>query len=833
MKMGMVIVGLFLAFLAFAPSDGVFAQNPFDIQFPISELGNCGSLEECGTYCDNPANINACLAWAESQGIEVGPHDDRKITGPGGCSTEAECDVFCSQSDHQSECIDFAEREGILSPEEASLAREHAGKIGPGGCTSPESCEGYCSQPTHTQECIQYAVDEGFMTQAQAAGALEFLEIGPGHVGPGRVGPHEPDIDEEKARQILETQGGPGGCQTFDECENFCNIPGNDTTCFDFAIEHGLMSGDDIERVRAMMEIEGPGGCIGRDCEVYCEGPGHELECMEFAVDQGFMSQEEFQEAQKFIKAAEDGGPGGCRGRECETFCSDPAHRDECLSFAKEHDLIPAGELEALERIDAKMKDSGGPGRCRSEEECHAYCSDLSNFDECAAFAADTGLLSPDQAKEMLKQFINVEQFGPEGFGPPPGFGPEGFEGGFGPPPGFEGFGPPPGFEGEFNAEFERQFEERFHQFDQYREFFETGEPPPGFVPPSGDFGFPTPGEFPAGVPSSPDGTFGAGGPENNTKIEINKSPAGHSFGIVDPEGIREFSFNPREGSGYGGGIGGCPKEHKGDTAFFAQAGFPLTAVITDCQDNQAEIIVTGEGFFSVGGGTAPSGFPPPGEFPSGFEFPTPDEFPAPGEFPSDFQFPPPGEFPSEFPVPSTGEEDELLRAKLGDANLFNCVASRVGEEKARALRDGTEHFDFVSKEVVIQCKEGLSFPSPEPSPVPEPAPEPGFSVCPAFPTVDQCPFGQKKVVVFESHECGVYYGCEPEDSISFPALCVTCAAPPAGCVYEGGSCATCGTIVCSTTEPFPTETFPTTEPTSSISILDFLASVLSLFLGR
>ena len=43
--------------------------NPFDIQFPVSELGNCGSTQECKIYCDDPANARACTDWAVSKGF--------------------------------------------------------------------------------------------------------------------------------------------------------------------------------------------------------------------------------------------------------------------------------------------------------------------------------------------------------------------------------------------------------------------------------------------------------------------------------------------------------------------------------------------------------------------------------------------------------------------------------------------------------------------------------------------------------------------------------------------------------------------------------------------
>ena len=45
-----------LAILFFSFAFIAHAQNPFNIEFPIPELGNCGSMDECEAYCDEPAN---------------------------------------------------------------------------------------------------------------------------------------------------------------------------------------------------------------------------------------------------------------------------------------------------------------------------------------------------------------------------------------------------------------------------------------------------------------------------------------------------------------------------------------------------------------------------------------------------------------------------------------------------------------------------------------------------------------------------------------------------------------------------------------------------------
>jgi hypothetical protein len=39
------------------------------ITFPIPELGNCGDKEECKKYCNDPANIPACVKFAKEHGL--------------------------------------------------------------------------------------------------------------------------------------------------------------------------------------------------------------------------------------------------------------------------------------------------------------------------------------------------------------------------------------------------------------------------------------------------------------------------------------------------------------------------------------------------------------------------------------------------------------------------------------------------------------------------------------------------------------------------------------------------------------------------------------------
>lgn len=441
------------------------------------------------------------------------------------------------------------------------IEREMRDMEGPGGCRSEEECDAFCRNPDNAQVCMNFAVKEGRISQEEADFMAKRMRMhregpygppggppgGPPHGPPGPGGPggppSGPQIDEEKAMELIATIGGPGGCSTMQECDVFCSTPGNDEVCINYAIEHGLMPEDEIERVKEMMNMEGPGGCRGRECEAYCSDPAHQEECFEFAVEQGFIDPDEAEEARKFMKITKQGGPGGCMGpQECDIYCSNPDNGDECFEFGKQHGLIPQGEMEIIEKEMEIMKQldvQGGPGDCRGPMECQQYCADPAHFDECAAFSVKEGMMDPGKAKEMLREFMDIEErkferYGPPGFGPPGPMGP--MDQMMGPSMMGGEFGPP-----DFSAEggpasgWEEKFQERFEMFEKHQEEFEKHDefcadpgnfekcrqfgpgmmPPPDIMGPDmmpqdmmpmpmpmqpGEFpheGFPPPGEFP------------------------------------------------------------------------------------------------------------------------------------------------------------------------------------------------------------------------------------------------------------------------------------------------------------------------------------------------
>ena len=456
MARNLALAPLALVFLLFVSI--AFAQGP-NITFPIAELGGCESKEQCKTYCDDPANIEACVAFAESN--------------------------------------------GLMNRDEAAQARTFAGQTGPGGCRGPE-CRTICADPAYRAECIAFAREHGLVPPPQ---------------GP-QV--NEPTIDEDKAMRVVEERGGPGGCRTKDECRAFCDIEGNMETCLAFATEHDLMSPEDLERARKMMTEGGPGGCRGMQCRAYCESPDHAEECLAFAEAQGFIPPEEAEKARKLMNATGPGGCRGieCK-RHCEDpahqkECFEFAVQNGLIS---EEDAARArafmqggGPDEFGGPPGGRFEEFAGPGGCRGPEECIRYCSE--HPEECRGFGPtpsgpqDFGqdraiemrrfevppgmpCNTPEECRALYEERAGEFRDSMQGQGgsfdrtlsPPEFYPPEGMPQGGSFPPQFPPREFPGDYGGEFNAEYEGQYQQQYQP--QYQQQYEgAGGEFQGFQPP-------------------------------------------------------------------------------------------------------------------------------------------------------------------------------------------------------------------------------------------------------------------------------------------------------------------------------------------------------------
>lgn len=201
------------------------------VAFPVAELGNCASKSECHKYCDDLANIEACVDFAKRHNLmsEDDARHAREFArlggkGPGGCTSKEECENYCEDPANMRTCINFAREAGMMRDEELAEAEkvakyvESGGEM-PGGCRGEKQCRSYCEDSAHGEECVAFAQKAGFMS--------------------------------EKEVEIFRKTGGkgPGGCSGR-ACEAHCSDEANREACIAFAMEHDLMSAED----KQMME---------------------------------------------------------------------------------------------------------------------------------------------------------------------------------------------------------------------------------------------------------------------------------------------------------------------------------------------------------------------------------------------------------------------------------------------------------------------------------------------------------------------------------------------------------------------------------------------------
>ncbi len=306
------------------------------ITYPVADLGNCTSYEDCKTYCGVSTNYAKCITYAQKIGLEVEIPSDKKDVfeamqkgkSPGQCKDEVSCRNYCGNTDNIGECADFADKFNLVTPDELKEMRQiaNAKKAGvpfPGNCKTKESCLKYCDNSANAAVCIEFAQKAGFIPKedAEAVGKiLPYLKSG------GKL---------------------PGGCTTKESCGTYCDDDSHTTECVDFALGVGFMTKEDAD-IMKKTGGKSPGNCRSREaCDGYCKDATHTDECIDFAVKAGFVSKEDAEMAKKYKITS---GPGNCKGKaECEAFCVLPENQETCFNFAKDHGMLSKEDLKNIE----------------------------------------------------------------------------------------------------------------------------------------------------------------------------------------------------------------------------------------------------------------------------------------------------------------------------------------------------------------------------------------------------------------------------------------------------------------------------------------------------
>lgn len=332
-----VCVAVFITWVVFFNGTLTQAQTGFEkIQYPVEELGNCQNEQACRKHCDDPKNADKCL--------------------------------------------DFAVKNGLMSSQDVEIARKFLKKEikGPGGCNSKETCEKYCDDISHIKECISFAEENNLIPPDELR---EFKQV----------------------QAALERGVKPPKCKNKKDCELYCEDPSNIKECIAFGKEAGFLHGDELRDAEKMLSaIERgvkPPPCRGRgDCKQYCSAPQNMEMCLNFALEAGFMEEREKAEAEKMLAAVRRGvKPLPCADREeCDAYCSDEGHIEECISFATEAGFMTQEEAEMARKTGGK-----GPGGCKGREECEAFCKNPDNQQTCFDFAKEHGMVSEEDARRM------------------------------------------------------------------------------------------------------------------------------------------------------------------------------------------------------------------------------------------------------------------------------------------------------------------------------------------------------------------------------------------------------------------------------------------------
>ncbi len=230
-----VWLGAFLFALAFA-ANLALAQTPENIKYPVAALGNCGSQSECKTYCSDPAHADACLSFAEQNGLMSREEAalakkviSGQLKGPGGCTSKDKCESYCNDTSHIEECVSFAKANNLMPPEELAQAEKVAAAvqrgIKPPNCRGKKECDAYCSQPANMKECMNFALQAGLMNGEEKSNA-------------------------EKMLKALEAGVNPPNCKGKEECDKYCSDPAHQDECTKFAIAAGFISQEDLQKMK-------------------------------------------------------------------------------------------------------------------------------------------------------------------------------------------------------------------------------------------------------------------------------------------------------------------------------------------------------------------------------------------------------------------------------------------------------------------------------------------------------------------------------------------------------------------------------------------------------
>lgn len=201
-------------------------------------------------------------------------------------------------------------------------------------------------------------------------------------------------------------------CASESDCKIFCDKTENIERCLSFAEKNNLMSKEELQMAKkfANKQMKGPGGCNGKDeCDTYCNDMIHIDECISFAEKNNLMPEKEMKEAKKVQAAIKKGiKPPNCKNKaECDIYCEESSHMEECINFGVEAGFIQGKELEDAQKMLSALKRGITPPPCKGKDACDKYCGEPNNMEVCMNFALEAGMMN-EQEKENSQKMLQA-----------------------------------------------------------------------------------------------------------------------------------------------------------------------------------------------------------------------------------------------------------------------------------------------------------------------------------------------------------------------------------------------------------------------------------------
>lgn len=380
-------------------------------RFPIRNLGNCQSAQECYLYCQIPANTPACWAYANKDSQVLGDSDVQisyPISELGDCNNAKECFSFCNQDANKQTCLTYGQNHGltkstkkIINSRTLEFARSEL------GCNSKDDCRDFCSESDNFDKCRAFGEKYGLAPKLS-------------------VTPAPPDDFLKTARSDL-------GCTNTASCINYCEKPDNRDKCLDFAAKTGKVKKSAVLRdkiialksTEILAEAKSVLGCeTFSSCAALCSIAENKDRChfleVKFKLNSDNLDSDENQDIND---DNESSAPGqfkkynplilnlkACtKSKECITYCQ--SHPGECPGFesypnsapkptGNSSNVKPGSSVGKMSEFNSGNNTGAGsnniipgsflgPGGCKTNKECSDYC--IQHPDTCGGFSYPYG----------------------------------------------------------------------------------------------------------------------------------------------------------------------------------------------------------------------------------------------------------------------------------------------------------------------------------------------------------------------------------------------------------------------------------------------------------